>query len=717
MRRVILDMESLELLSQIALTFIKPDDFDFKIKNSFNKIGNYFKVSRIYVFLDNKDGSATSNTYEWCNDGIIPQIDELQDIPYESVPSWKNLFLKEGNIYYENVEDLPSDIADILTPQGILSVIVKPLYIEGEKYGFIGFDECEEKQKWSKMDKELLETILNIIAAAYKDYFFQKKISAENNNFESLFNTIEDLVVIVNKQGKILYANDAVTNKLRYSSKELYKMNMTELYPPEKRGEAGNIFKLIPSHEENYCSIELQSKNKEYISVETRTWFGKWDNQDCLFCLSKDLRKEQEALQKFVKLFENNPVLMVISDLKSGKVMKINRAVMDKLGYSKDELIGKKSKELKIIIDSKKQQQIIEKLNISGRVKDLGVQVRCKDGKILNGLLSGQIIEIQGAKLSLIVMADISEQILLTKKIEEQKNKLQNVIEGSRLGTWEWELKSGEFIVNERFTEIFGYIKEELMPIRIETWIRYTHLDDLKKSYDSLKRHFKKVSKYYSAEFRMKHKNGEWVWILSKGKVIEWGEEGQPVKMFGTHSDITEKKQLEEKIKENSIRDPLTNIYNRRYIFKQLEFLFLEFLRTERNFIVSIIDIDYFKSVNDRYGHQAGDFTLREFAQIIKKNIRSYDLFGRYGGEEFIIISKNINKEETTLMVERILDIMRDHEFRYYENRIKFTFSCGISGCGEIEKDKISVEKIIEKADERLYIAKNKGRNRVVNSD
>ncbi|UUV17840.1 diguanylate cyclase [Fusobacteria bacterium ZRK30] len=711
-------MESLKLLSQIALTFIKSDNFDFKIKNSLDKIGNYFKVSRIYIFLDNEDGTTTSNIYEWCNDGIIPQINELQDIPYESVPSWKNFFLKEGDIYYENVEDLPSDIADILTPQRILSIIVKPLYIGGGKYGFIGFDECEEKQKWSEKDKRLLETILNIIAAAYKDHFFQKKINAENNNFESLFNTIEDLVVIADKQqGKILYANDAVTNKLGYSSKELYKMNMTELHPLEKREEADNFFKLRPFHDENYCSIELQSKNKEYISVETRIWLGKWDNQECLFCLSKDLREEQEALQKFVKLFENNPVLMIISDLKNRKVMKINRAVIDKLGYSRDELIGKKNKELKIIIDSKKQQQIIKKLNISGRVKDFEVQVRCKDGNILDGLLSGQIIEIQGKKFSLIVIADISEQILLTKKIEEQKNKLQNVIEGSRLGTWEWELKSGEFVVNERFTEIFGYTKEELMPIHIETWIRHTHLEDLKKSYDSLKRHFSKVSKYYSAEFRMKHKNGDWMWVLSKGKVIEWDEEGQPVKMFGTHSDITEKKQLEEKIKEISIRDPLTNIYNRRYIFKQLEFLFLEFIRTERNFTVSIIDIDYFKSVNDRYGHQAGDFTLREFAQIIKKNIRPYDLFGRYGGEEFIIISKNISKDETILTIERILDIIRDHEFIYYENKIRLAFSCGISECKEIEKDKISVEKIIEKADERLYMAKNNGRNRVVNSD
>ena len=138
-------------------------------------------------------------------------------------------------------------------------------------------------------------------------------------------------------------------------------------------------------------------------------------------------------------------------------------------------------------------------------------------------------------------------QVLLIKKIEEQNNKLQNIIEGTRLGTWEWEIQTGKMVINERFTEIFGYMVEELMPVSVKTWIKYTHLDDLKKSYDSLKRHFSKKSEYYTAEFRMKHKNGDWVWILSKGKVIEWSIEEKPVKMFGTHSDITEKKQLEEK--------------------------------------------------------------------------------------------------------------------------------------------------------------------------
>jgi len=137
-----------------------------------------------------------------------------------------------------------------------------------------------------------------------------------------------------------------------------------------------------------------------------------------------------------------------------------------------------------------------------------------------------------------------------------------------------------------------------------------------------------------------------------------------------------------------------------------------EFLRENKNFTVSIIDIDYFKIVNDKYGHQAGDFVLKEFADIISGSLRPYDLSGRYGGEEFIIISMNSGKEQTYLKMDRILDIVRNNKFIYKDNEISFTFSCGISEASEL--DEVSVAALIEAADIRLYKAKKSGRDMVV---
>jgi hypothetical protein len=84
-------MKNIELLSEVALTFIRLDSFDKQMNCTLDIIGKHMDVSRVYVFLDNEKGTSTSNIYEWCNSGIEPQIGVLQDVPYESIPSWKKL--------------------------------------------------------------------------------------------------------------------------------------------------------------------------------------------------------------------------------------------------------------------------------------------------------------------------------------------------------------------------------------------------------------------------------------------------------------------------------------------------------------------------------------------------------------------------------------------------------------------------------------------------
>jgi len=310
------------------------------------------------------------------------------------------------------------------------------------------------------------------------------------------------------------------------------------------------------------------------------------------------------------------------------------------------------------------------------------------------------------------VIRRVVNEIENEKKVEENKQRLENVIQSAQLGTWEWNVQTGEVILNERSAEIIGYTLDELMPVRNKTWIKLAHRDDVKTSYELLKKHFAGDCEYFEFESRMKHKNGNWIWVLNRGKVIERDTDGKPLRMFGIYMDVTEKKVMYEKIQELSIRDPLTNMYNRRYIFERLEIIVMEFLREHKNFTVSIIDIDYFKNVNDRYGHQAGDLILAEFAGIISSNLRPYDLPGRYGGEEFIIISKNAGKVQTGSKIERILDIVRNKKFFYKENEISFTFSCGISESSEFEN--VTVAALIEAADKRLYEAKNTGRNKVI---
>ncbi len=134
-----------------------------------------------------------------------------------------------------------------------------------------------------------------------------------------------------------------------------------------------------------------------------------------------------------------------------------------------------------------------------------------------------------------------------TLKETEARNKA--IINATKAGTWEWNIQTGETIINERWAEIIGYSLEELNPITIDTWRSNTHPDDFKCCKDKLKSHFRGDTDFYECECRMKHKEGYWVWVLDRGTVMEWTEDGKPLWMFGTHMDITKLKKTQEELK------------------------------------------------------------------------------------------------------------------------------------------------------------------------
>lgn len=128
----------------------------------------------------------------------------------------------------------------------------------------------------------------------------------------------------------------------------------------------------------------------------------------------------------------------------------------------------------------------------------------------------------------------------------EERTHSQNIIEGTEAGTWDWNLQTGELVLNERWAEIIGYTLKELEPIDLSTWERTMHADDLQKAKILIEQHISGPLEYYDIEFRQRHKDGRWRWINARGKIIEWSETAAPRRMSGTHLDITERKSAEQ---------------------------------------------------------------------------------------------------------------------------------------------------------------------------
>ncbi len=161
-----------------------------------------------------------------------------------------------------------------------------------------------------------------------------------------------------------------------------------------------------------------------------------------------------------------------------------------------------------------------------------------------------------------------------------------------------------------------------------------------------------------------------------------------------------------------SIRDPLLGIYNRRFIIELLKKEEEKSKRLGKPFSIILVDLDHFKKINDTYGHIAGDKVLKEFSQVVLSCIRSMDYFARWGGEEFIVLLPETNKNLSSQVAERIKKALENYEIPISEGIfIKITASFGVA---EFPKDALSFDGLLKKADERLYKAKTLGRNLVV---
>lgn len=169
--------------------------------------------------------------------------------------------------------------------------------------------------------------------------------------------------------------------------------------------------------------------------------------------------------------------------------------------------------------------------------------------------INNNVVSIVGTAQDITERKKLDLELLNAKEIaEKSQTQLKYAIDGTQAATWDWNIKTGEVEFNERWAEIMGYTLQELEPFSIDTWEKFSHPEDFKKSNTLLQKHFNKEIEYYDFKTRLKHKNGKWIWVWDRGKVVEWDENQQPIRMVGTHMDINNWVKAEEKLIENETK-------------------------------------------------------------------------------------------------------------------------------------------------------------------
>jgi diguanylate cyclase (GGDEF)-like protein/PAS domain S-box-containing protein len=313
----------------------------------------------------------------------------------------------------------------------------------------------------------------------------------------------------------------------------------------------------------------------------------------------------------------------------------------------------------------------------------------------------GKITKLHGT------VQNITQARQLQHQLAAQTAQLQRVIQGSEQGYWDWNAVTGEVQLSPRFEAILGYQPGE-MQLTINNWHQYVHAEDVQTIERQVLQHLRHKTSSIELEVRCIKKSGEPCWVLCKGRVVEVDNQGRPLMISGTQADITLLKTHEAELDRVANYDALTGLPNRRLLLDRFEQTIARVNRNRSICAVCFMDLDGFKVINDRYGHEVGDQLLVAIVDNVSMVIREQDTLARVGGDEFVILFEMMSEAECTQVLLRILEAV-DQDIVLADRQLHLSASIGVSLYPE---DNVDPDILLRHADQAMYMAKAAGKNR-----
>ena len=306
------------------------------------------------------------------------------------------------------------------------------------------------------------------------------------------------------------------------------------------------------------------------------------------------------------------------------------------------------------------------------------------------------------------VVLDITHSKRAEEQLRQSEERWKLALESTGDGVWDWHIQSGMEYYSRRYKEMYGYSEDKVWQ-QSDQFEDIVHPDDKEQLLRDQQAHFEGRTPTYRNEHRVRCSDGSWKWILSRGMVISRDAQGKPVRMIGTHTDITEWKKSEALIWQQANYDPLTGLPNRRMLRARLEQDIRKCKHDGLQLAILFIDLDHFKEVNDTLGHDSGDLLLIEAADRIRHCVRDSDTVARMGGDEFtVVLSELSGAERLERILQKILGAL-SAAFQLGDEQVFISASIGIT---MYPADATEVESLFKNADQALYVAKGAGRNR-----
>ena len=290
-------------------------------------------------------------------------------------------------------------------------------------------------------------------------------------------------------------------------------------------------------------------------------------------------------------------------------------------------------------------------------------------------------------------------------KLETSEERYSLAVKGSNDGIWDWNLTTGSIYFSPRCYEIIGLAPQAEGSDK-DFWFSLVHPQDRDLLNQKLSAHIDGHSRLFEHEYRILHGDGTYRWVVSRGVVIH--RNNIPVRMAGSQTDVSLRKDIEDKLRQHALYDDLTGLPNRVLLLEQIKLAISKKQRDDsQEFVVLFLDLDGFKSINDTYGHSAGDLLLCTIAQRLKKIVRPSDVISRIGGDEFVFLLENVSTAE---VIDTVVSRIHKEISTEYDINGKSLFMSASIGLADSAMGLESPEDVIQYADVAMYKAKQEGK-------
>jgi diguanylate cyclase (GGDEF)-like protein/PAS domain S-box-containing protein len=427
-----------------------------------------------------------------------------------------------------------------------------------------------------------------------------------------------------------------------------------------------------------------------------------------------------DAQRRFDDLLAHLPAGVVVHDA-AGRVVAANRQALAQLGRSESQVLGVASSDEAwhfLRADGARmppfEYPVNAVLRTGAKVSDLVVGVaRPEHGDVRWAICNAYAEHDDEGDIYRVVVCftDCTALKYAEQSLHKSEERMRLALQGSTDAPWDWDLVTGELYYSARYWDMLGYAPDE-MPTDPEAWVRLTHPEDRAWVAAFLEELLLGPRQAYSIEFRLCHRDGHYVPVLSRGYILRDGA-GKALRLSGTNTDLTERKQVEHRIHELAYFDQLTGLPNRRFLIDELGQILARNGRAGRHGALLFLDLDNFKLLNDTMGHDVGDLLLREVARRLRRALREGDHLARLGGDEFVIVLENLgaSPDEATTEVHavgrKILDVLGE-PFELAGRQCASSPSIGVT---LFDGAPTSIDALLRQADLAMYRAKEEGRN------